>query len=36
MIYSLVWKSWSEFVKYLQNEAFNKSGIEHIEVEEEM
>ena len=29
-------ESWSEFVKYLQNRAFNKSAIEHIEVEEKM
>jgi len=34
--YNLVWRSWSEFVKYLQHQAFNKSDREHIKVEEEM
>ena len=36
IIYSFVWRSWLEFVKYLQNQASNKSGIELVEVEEEM
>ena len=26
IIYSLVWRSWSEFVKYLQNHASNKNA----------